>query len=44
MKMTRFLPYVEVEVHPVTSHEGPEGEYKFTSTLSLILTLDGVHG
>jgi len=34
----------EVEVHPVTGHEGPEGEYKFSFTLSLILALNGVDG
>jgi hypothetical protein len=34
----------EVEVHPVTGHEGPEGEYKYSSTLSLIFGLDGVDG
>jgi hypothetical protein len=50
MKMARLLAlrtdrlYLtgEVEVHPVTGHEGPEGEYKFSSTLSLILVLDDV--
>jgi hypothetical protein len=27
--------------HPRTGHEGPEGEYKYSSTLSLTLVLDG---
>jgi hypothetical protein len=52
MKMARMLVlrtghlYLtgEVEAHPVTGHEGPEGEYKFSSTLSLIFGLDGVDG
>jgi hypothetical protein len=50
MKMARLLAlrtgrlYLtgEVEVNPVTGHEDPEGEYKFSSALSLILGLDGV--
>jgi hypothetical protein len=29
------------KVHPRTGHEGPEGEYRYTSTLSLTLVLDG---
>jgi len=28
-------------VHPRTAHEGPEGEYRYSSTLSLTLALDG---
>jgi hypothetical protein len=28
--------------HPVTGHEVPEGEYRYSSTLSLTLALDGV--
>jgi len=28
------------KVHPRTGHEGAEGEYSYSSTLSLILTLD----
>jgi len=28
-------------VHPGTGHKVPEGEYKFSSTLSLSLALDG---
>ena len=31
-------------VHPRTGHEGPEGEQKYSSTLSLTLALDGVGG
>ena len=27
--------------HPITGHEGPEIEYKYSSTLSLTSTLDG---
>jgi hypothetical protein len=30
--------------HPITGHKGPEGEYRYSSTLSLTLTLDGVGG
>jgi len=30
------------KIHPTTSHEGPEGEKKYSSTLSLNLALDGV--
>jgi hypothetical protein len=29
-------------VHPITGHEGPEGEYRYNYTLSLTSTLDGV--
>jgi hypothetical protein len=29
------------EVHPRTGHEGPEGEERYSSTLSLTLALDG---
>jgi len=32
------------KVHPRTGHEGPEGEYRYSSTLSLTSTLDGVGG
>ena len=28
-------------VHPRTGHEGPEGEERYSSTLSLTLALDG---
>ena len=30
------------EVHPVTGHEGPESEWRYSSTLSLTSELDGV--
>ena len=29
------------KVRPITGHEGPEGEYRYSSTLSLTSTLDG---
>jgi hypothetical protein len=29
------------KVHPRTDHEGPEGEYRYNSTLSLTSVLDG---
>jgi len=31
------------KVHPRTGHEGPEGEYRYSSTLSLTSALDGVN-
>jgi hypothetical protein len=31
-------------VHPITGHEGSEGEYRYSSTLSLTSALDGVGG
>ena len=31
--------YIYIEVHPRTGHEGPEGEERFSSTLSLTLAL-----
>ena len=34
----------KVKVHPITGHEGPEREYRYSSTLSLILEPDGVGG
>jgi len=30
------------EVHPKTGHEGPDKEYRYSSTLSLTSALDGV--
>jgi hypothetical protein len=30
--------------HPRKGHEGPEGEYRYSSTLSLTSALDGVGG
>ena len=32
------------KVHPRTDNKGPEGEYRYSSTLSLTSTLDGVAG
>jgi hypothetical protein len=32
------------KVHPITGHEGPYGEYRYSSTLSLTSELDGVGG
>jgi len=32
------------QVHRRTGHEGPEGEYRYGSTLSLTSSLDGVGG
>jgi hypothetical protein len=31
-------------VHPVTDHEGPEGEYRYSSTLPSTSALDGMCG
>ena len=30
------------KVHPKTGHQGPDGEYMYSPTLSLTLELDGV--
>jgi hypothetical protein len=30
--------------HPITVHEGPQGEYRYSSTLPLTSMLDGVGG
>lgn len=35
-----FFKYDEGKVHPVTGHEGSDGEYKYSSTLFLTLVLD----
>jgi len=32
------------KIHPRTDHQGPEGEERYSSTLSLISALDGVGG
>jgi len=32
------------KVHPITGHEGPEGEQRYSSTLSLTSALDGMGG
>ena len=33
-----------VKVHPITGHEGPEGQWRYTCTLYLSSVLDGVGG
>lgn len=33
-----------VKAHPTTGHEGPQGQWRYTSTLYLSLALDGVGG
>jgi len=38
------IPWVKGKVHPRTGLEGPEREYRFSSTLSLTSMLDGVVG
>ena len=30
------------KLHPITCYEGPKGEYRYSSTLSLTKALDGV--
>ena len=35
---------VKGKVHPITGHEGPEGEYRYSYTLSLTSALDEVDG
>jgi hypothetical protein len=35
---------ITFKFHPRTGHEGPEGEKRYSSTLSLTLALDGVRG
>ena len=35
------ITVVQGNVHPITGHEGPEGENKYSSTLSLTSVLDG---
>ena len=36
--------FVKAKVRPTTSHEGPEGEQRYSSTPSLTSALDGVGG
>jgi hypothetical protein len=38
--------YIDLKgkVHPRTNHEGPEGKWRYSSTLSLTSTLDGMRG
>jgi hypothetical protein len=38
--MLNVVVKVKGKVHPRTGHEGPEGEWRYSSTLSLTLTLD----
>jgi len=40
----RILRYSKGKVHPITGHEGPEVEYRYSSTLSLTLALDVMGG
>ena len=35
---------VKGKVHPRTSHEGPKGDYRYSSTISLTSALDGGDG
>ena len=39
-----IIQYGKVKVHPKEGHEGPEGENRYISTLSLTSALDGVRG
>jgi hypothetical protein len=39
-----FVTHIKGKVHPRTGHEGPEGELRYSSTLSLPSALDGVSG
>jgi len=42
VNVTAFiLLEVKGKVHPITGHKGPEGEERYSSTLSLALALDG---
>jgi hypothetical protein len=38
------LPEFKDKLHPRTGHDGPEGEQRYCSTLSLTLSLDWVDG
>jgi hypothetical protein len=40
----RLQGKVQGKVHPTTGHEGPEAEYRYSSTLSLTSAIDGVGG
>jgi hypothetical protein len=37
----RLEQKVKGKVYPKTGHEGPDGEYRYSCTLSLTLALDG---
>jgi hypothetical protein len=39
-----FICITYKEVHPITAHEGPKGQYRYGSTLSVTSALDGVGG
>jgi hypothetical protein len=39
-----ILYVVKRKVNPITDHEGPVVEYRYSSTVSLISALDGVGG
>ena len=42
-----FMPRpvkVKLKFNPEQAHEGPDGEYRYSSTLSLTSALDGVGG
>jgi hypothetical protein len=39
-----IIQYGKVKVYPRKDHEGPDGEYRYSSVLSLTSRLDGVHG
>jgi hypothetical protein len=38
------LIFYQIQGHPITGHEGTEGEKMYSSTLSLTSALDGVGG
>jgi len=38
---TTVIQNVKGKIHPITGHKGPEREYRYSSTLSLTLVLDG---
>jgi len=42
----QFVNYVKDKgnIHPRRGHEGPEGDYRYSSTQSLTSALDGVGG
>jgi hypothetical protein len=40
-KIVVMLVKVKGKVHPITGHEGPEVEYRYSSTLPLTSALDG---
>ena len=42
--MSRDINMMQSSVHIITGHESPEGEYRYSSTLSLTSALDGVGG